>query len=113
MQRVLNLSAGLVSCELHWLPVGSCIEFKVLKGQAFLYLSELISVLPPSSYNLRRNYNGTLLCTPKFKATRTYNQSIITPIYVPEFYRVIVVTVVFISVYIQCSEVKKEALVLL
>ena len=40
------------------------ITFKVLKGLAHLYLSELISVLPLSSYNLRRNYNGTLLCTP-------------------------------------------------
>ena len=64
--------------ELHWLPVRSRIEFKlllitfkVLKGLAPLYLSELISVLPPSSYNLRRNYNGTLLCTPKSKSKRT------------------------------------------
>ena len=36
-----------------------------------VYLSELISVLLPSSYNLRRNYNGTLLCTPKSKSKRT------------------------------------------
>ena len=90
LQRVLNSSAPLVLfqprfChvtpllrELYWLPVRSRIEFKlllitfkVLKGLAPLYLSELISVLPPSSYNLRRNYNGTLLCTPKFKSKRT------------------------------------------
>ena len=90
LQRVLNSSARLVLCaprschitpllrELHWLPVRSRIEFKlllitfkVLKGLAPLYLSELISVLPPSSYNLRRNYNGTLLCTPKSKSKRT------------------------------------------
>ena len=72
LQRVLNSSARLVLCaprschvtpllrELHWLPIRSRIEFKlllitfkVLKGLAPLYLSELISVLPPSSYNLR------------------------------------------------------------
>ena len=47
------------------------ITFKGLKGLAPLYLSELISVLPPSSYNLRRNYNVTLLCTPKSKSKRT------------------------------------------
>ena len=90
LQRVLNSSARLVLCaprichitplsqELHWLPVRSHIEFKlllitfkVLKGLAPLYLSELISVLPLSSYNLGRNYNGTLLCTLKFKSKKT------------------------------------------
>ena len=80
LQRVLNSSAHLVLCaprscritpllwELHWLLIRSRIEFKlllitfkVLKGLAPLYLNELISVLPPSSYNLRRNYNSTLI----------------------------------------------------
>ena len=83
LQRVLNSSARLVLSaprfchitpllrELHWLPIRSRVElklllitFKLLKGLAPLYLSELISVLPPSTYYLRRNYNGTLLCTP-------------------------------------------------
>ena len=53
------------------LNLSSFENFKVHKGLTPLYLSELISVLPPSSYNLRRNYNGTLLCTPKFKSKRT------------------------------------------
>ena len=29
------------------------------------------SILPPSSHNIRSNYNGTLLCTPKFKSKKT------------------------------------------
>lgn len=83
----MNSSARLVLCqprlchvtplllELHWLPARSRIEFKlllitfkVLKGLAPLYL---ISVSPPSSYNLSRNFNGTLLCSPTFKSKGT------------------------------------------
>ena len=86
----MNSSARLVLCqprlchvtplllELHWLPARSRIEFKlllipfkVLKGLAPLYLGQLISVLPPSSYNISRNFNGTLLCSPTFKSKGT------------------------------------------
>ena len=90
LQRVLNSSARLVHCasrfchitpllrEMHWLPVRMRIEFKLLlitfkmlKGLAPQYLSELIFVLPPSNYNLRRNNNGILLSTSKFKSKKT------------------------------------------
>ena len=54
--------------ELHWLPVSARIEFKiilitfkVIKGLPPKYLSVLITVLPFSSYDLRRNNNGILL----------------------------------------------------
>ena len=86
----MNSSARLVLCqhqlchvtapmhELKSLLVRSRIEFKlilitfkVLKGLAPLYLSELISLLSPSCYNLRRKCNGTLPCTPKFRFKRT------------------------------------------
>ena len=58
--------------QLHWLPVRLCIEFKillitfkVLQGSAPKYLIDLISVLPPSRNDLRRNNKGILLSTPK------------------------------------------------
>ena len=58
--------------QLHWLPIRLRIEFKillftfkVLQGSAPKYLIDLISVLPPSRYNLRRNNKGILLSTPK------------------------------------------------
>ena len=73
LQRIMNASARLIYCapkfchitpilkELHWLPVRARIEFKLLlitykvvKGLAPKYLSELISVLPMSKYNLRQ-----------------------------------------------------------
>ena len=79
LQRVMNASARLIyraykSChitpllaELHWLPVRSrthykilLITFKVLHGLSPKYLSDLISIQQPSSYNLRRNDNGRL-----------------------------------------------------
>ena len=41
------------------------ITFKVLQGSAPKYLIDLISVLPPSRYDLRRNNKGILLSTPK------------------------------------------------
>ena len=87
LQRVMNASARLVYCapkschitpllrELHWLPVCYCIEykiilltFKVLHGMGPDYLRHLISVLPPSRYNLRRNDDcGALLTFPKIR----------------------------------------------
>ena len=64
LQRIMNV----ILKELHWLLVHARIEFKlllitykVIKGLAPKYLSELISVLPMSKYNLRRNRNGILL----------------------------------------------------
>ena len=57
--------------ELHWLPVRSrihykilLITFKILHGLSPKYLSDLISIQQPSSYNLRRNDNGRLLERP-------------------------------------------------
>ena len=79
-QRVQNASARLIFSlprycqitpllfDLHWLPVNQRIVFKilllvykVLHQLAPSYLVDLISVMPCSSYNLRRNNNGVLL----------------------------------------------------
>ena len=88
LQRVMIASARLIFCapkhchithditsllqQLHWLPIRLRIEFKillitfkVLQGSALKYLIDLISVLPPSRYHLRRNNKGILLSTPK------------------------------------------------
>ena len=80
LQRVMNASAQLVYhapkyChitpllrELHWLPLGLRIDFKILlvtfkilHGVAPGYLKDLVSVLPDSHYQLRCNNNGILL----------------------------------------------------
>ena len=91
LQRVMNASARLVYCapkschitpllrELHWLPVCYRIEykiilltFKVLHGMAPDYLRHLISVLPPSRYNLRGNDDcAALLTFPKIRTKKT------------------------------------------
>ena len=91
LQRVMNASARLVYCapkschitpllhELHWLPVCYRIKykiilltFKVLHGMAPDYLRHLISVLPPSRYNLRRNDDcAALLTFPKIRTKKT------------------------------------------
>ena len=91
LQRVMNASARLVYCapkschitpllrELHWLPVCYRIEykiilltFKVLHGMAPDYLRHLISVLPPSRYNLRRNDDSAALLTfPTIRTKKT------------------------------------------
>ena len=84
LQRVMNASARLIFCtpkhchitpllqQLHWLPIRLRIEFKillitfkVLHGSTPKYLIDLISVLPPSRYHLRRNNKGILLSIPK------------------------------------------------
>ena len=84
LQRVMNASARLIFCapkhchitpllqQLHWLPIRLRIEFKillitykVLQGSAPKYLIDLISILPPSRYDLRRKNKGILLSTPK------------------------------------------------
>ena len=92
LQRVMNASARLIYrahkfchitpllAELHWLPVRSrihykilLITFKILHGLSPKYLSDLISIQQPSSYNLRRNDNGRLLERPSGK-TKCENQ---------------------------------------
>ena len=84
LQRVMNASVRLIFCEpkhcditpllqqLHWLPIRLWIEFKILlitfkalQGSARKYLIDLISVLPPSRYDLRGNEKGILLSTLK------------------------------------------------
>ncbi|XP_068680545.1 uncharacterized protein [Montipora foliosa] len=85
LQCVMNASARLIFCapkhcrhitpllqQLHCLPIRLRIEFKillitfkVLQGSAPKYLIDLISVLPPSRYDLRRNNKVILLSTPK------------------------------------------------
>ena len=64
--------------ELHWLPVRKRIEFKILlitfkviKGLAPKYLSDIVEVLPTSSYNLRRNSNGILLARGTLRTKKT------------------------------------------
>ena len=90
IQRVLNAAARLVCrspryCHitplvynLHWLPVNLRIRFKVLlfvskaiHGIAPSYISDLISVKPNSSYNLRSSSAGILLAFPARKTKRT------------------------------------------
>ena len=58
--------------QLHWLPIHLSIEFKVLlitfkvfQGSAPKYLIDLVSVLPPSRFDLRENNKRILLSTPK------------------------------------------------
>ena len=64
--------------QLHQLPIRLWIEFKmllitfkVLLGPGPKYRIDLIYVLPPSRYNLRRNNTGILLSTPKCFKTVT------------------------------------------
>ena len=90
LQRVMNASARLVYrapkyClitpllrELHWLPVRLRVDFKillvtlkVLHGVAPIYLKDLVSVLPDSHYQLRRNNNGILLERPRLRTKKT------------------------------------------
>ena len=90
LQRVMNASARLVYCapkychvtpllrELHWLPVRLRVDFKILlvtfkilHGVAPSYLKDLVSVLPDSRYQLRRNNNGILLERPRLRTKKT------------------------------------------
>ena len=64
--------------ELHWLPVRSRVDFKILlvtfkilHGVAPSYLKDLVSVLPVSRYQLRRNNNGILLERPQLRTKKT------------------------------------------
>ena len=63
--------------ELHWLPVRARIEFnillitfKIIKGLAPKYLSDLIAILPSSNYDLRRNSNGILLARSTLRSKK-------------------------------------------
>ena len=64
--------------ELHWLPVHLRVDFKILlvsfkilHGIAPRYLKDLVSVLPDSHYQLRRNNNGILLERPRLGTKKT------------------------------------------
>ena len=64
--------------ELHRLPVRLRVDFKillvtfkVLHGVALSYLKDLVSVLPDSHYQLRRNNNGILLERPRLRTKKT------------------------------------------
>ena len=54
------LSAYALSLKSFWSPL------KALQGSAPKYLTDLISVLPPSSYDLRRNNKGILSTSERF-----------------------------------------------
>ena len=90
LQRVQNACARLILKEqkfchitplifkLHWLPIRYRIEFKILlitfKILNFLvpsYLSSLISLRPPSKYNLRNSSDKLLLSHPSFRSKAT------------------------------------------
>ena len=92
----MNASARLTFCalkhchitpllqQLHWLPIRLRIEFKillitfkVLQGSAPKYLINLISVFPPSRYDLQRSNKGILLSTPKRFTKVTYHRGLI------------------------------------
>ena len=64
--------------ELHWLPVRLHVDFKILlvtfkilHGVALSYLEDLVSVLPASHYQLRRNNNGILLERPRLRTKKS------------------------------------------
>ena len=86
----MNASARLVCCapkychitlllrELHWLPVKLHINFKflpitvkILQDLAPSYLTNLISIMPVSRYELHQNNNGILLENPRFRTKKT------------------------------------------
>ena len=91
LQRVQNASARLIFSmprycyiipllfDLHWLPVNQRIVFKILLFVYKVlhrldpsYSVDLISVMPCSSYNLRRNNNGVLLRHPPAHSKKTF-----------------------------------------
>lgn len=90
LQRVINTSARIVYCapkychinpllrRLHQLPVKLRIDFKILLITSKIlqslvpnYRENLISILPVSHYQFRRNNNGTLLESPRFITEKT------------------------------------------
>ena len=89
LQRVQNACARLIFrpkfsqitpliYELHWLPIGYRIQFKILlitfKSVKFIapfYLSSMISLRSPPKYNLRPSQDGLLLSYPRFRSKAT------------------------------------------
>ena len=64
-------------CQLHWLPMGVRIKFKVIlitfkaiHGLVPYYIQSLIEVKEKSFYNLRSN-DELLLAPPTFKSKKT------------------------------------------
>ena len=47
------------------------VTFKILHGVAPSYLKDLVSALPDSCYQLRRNNNGILLERPRLRTKKT------------------------------------------
>ena len=47
------------------------VTFKILHGVAPSYLEDLVSVLPASHYQLRRNNSGVLLERPRLRTKKT------------------------------------------
>ena len=77
--RVEHITPTLT--QLHWLPVKSRIEFKILlitfkviHGLTSDYLSELTTNGTPSRYHLRSN-DEILLVPPKLKTLKTLGDS--------------------------------------
>ena len=89
LQRLQNMAARLITntprfchttpvlCQLHWLPVGVRIKFKVIHitfkaihGLVSYYVQSLMEVKEKSSYNLRSN-GELLLAPPTFKSKKT------------------------------------------
>ena len=70
--KFVHITPGLIM-ELHWLPIKCRLEFKIflitfkiLHGLAPSFLSSLISLRPPSRYNLRISNENLLLSYPSF-----------------------------------------------
>ena len=64
--------------DLHWLPIKSRIDFKILlitykalNNQAPTYIKELLSIKKPTSYNLRSHSDPCLLERPRLKTLKT------------------------------------------
>ena len=90
LQRIQNVYACLLYSvpkfchvmpilrDLHWLPVRQRMDFKIiliifkiLNNMAPSYLSSLICVTTPSCYSLHSSCDGTFLCFPLVKSSKT------------------------------------------
>ena len=89
LQRLQNMAARLITniprfchitpvlCQLHWLPIGVRIKFKVIlitlkaiHGLVTYYTQSLMEVKETSFYNLKSN-DELLLAPPTFKSKKT------------------------------------------
>ena len=73
--RLLSMIVGLFTGRLSfvispWLPVRPRVEFEILLI-IFKHLSDLIAVMPPSNYDLRRNSNEILLARSTLRTRNT------------------------------------------